>query len=80
MNVCRTPPSLKYVSGAPGNLTLVSRRWFNSPRVVYAERAKWMGVIGVAFALMSYWNGFAHFYMILLQKYTQNKQIYNRSV
>ena len=31
------------------------------------------GDIGVAFALMSYWNGFTQFYMILLQKYTQNK-------
>ena len=28
-----------------GNLTLASRKWFNSPGVAYVERAKWMGVI-----------------------------------
>ena len=57
------------------NLTLASRKWFNSLGVAYEERAKWVDGrhIGVAFALMSYWNGFTQFYMILLQKYTQNK-------
>ena len=51
------------------NLTLASRKWFNSLGVANAERAKWMGIdgdIGVAFELRSYWNGFTQFYMILL--------------
>ena len=29
------------------NLTLASRKWFNSLGVANAERAKWMGILGL---------------------------------